>query len=163
VFFRTLLRSSAIFIGASAVMLHPSLEWRTASAHDAIVGAQQSANEAAVDGLIAAIKDSDAGVRRQVVRALAELGSQRAVPALIDALKDADVDVRVGAIRALGDIRDARAIEPVTQALKDGNVNVRRAAAMALAELSGTDGHMHPHPHPHPHPVVMVTRGGDAQ
>ena len=31
VFFRTLLKSSAIFIGAAAIFLHPSLEWRSAA------------------------------------------------------------------------------------------------------------------------------------
>ena len=29
VFVRTLLKSSAIFIGATAIFLHPQLEWRT--------------------------------------------------------------------------------------------------------------------------------------
>ena len=31
VFVRTLMKTSAIFIGATAVMLHPSLEWRSSS------------------------------------------------------------------------------------------------------------------------------------
>jgi hypothetical protein len=62
VFVRTLLKSSAIFIGTATIFLHPGLEWRSAT--QGIVGARQGASEAAVDGLIAALKDTDAGVRR---------------------------------------------------------------------------------------------------
>ena len=70
VFFRTLLKSSAIFIGAATIVLNPALEWRGAARTGAgamrgtSVGAAQSGSEAAIDGLIAALKDSDAGVRR---------------------------------------------------------------------------------------------------
>ena len=97
VFIRTLLKSSAIFIGTAAIVLHPSLEWRTTAHQDAAgttVGAQQSGAEAAVDALIGALKDTDAGVRREAVRALGELDSRRAVPALAAALKDPDVNMR---------------------------------------------------------------------
>src|SRR4051794_15503449 len=92
VFFRTLLKSSAIFIGAAAIFLHPSLEWRSTAQQTAgtLVGAQQSGSEAAVDALIGALKDSDASVRREAARALSQMNSRRAVPALAAALKDAD-------------------------------------------------------------------------
>ena len=79
VFFRTLLRSSAIFLGTAAIFLHPPLEWSSAW-HGGVV-AQQSGSEARIDALIGALKDTDAGVRRQVAAALAEIGNARAVPA----------------------------------------------------------------------------------
>ena len=41
VFFRTLLKSSAIFIGATAIFLHPSLEWRGAAIDRTTVGANR--------------------------------------------------------------------------------------------------------------------------
>src|SRR3954447_11685037 len=97
VFFRTLLKSSAIFIGTAAIFLHPQLEWRSiaARAGDGLsVGARQASNEAAIDGLIALLKDADAGVRRQAVRSLASLNSVRAVPSLAAAMKDGDPDMR---------------------------------------------------------------------
>ena len=92
VFFRTLLKSSAIFVGAATIVLNPALEWRSTT--HAVVGAQQAGTEAAIDGLIALLKDTDAGVRRAAVSALAELNSRRAVPALAGALKDGDPEMR---------------------------------------------------------------------
>lgn len=74
VFFRTLLKSSAIFIGAAAVFLHPSLEWHPALEPGTTVGAQQSAAQTAIGALIAALKDEDAGVRRAAAAAIAEIG-----------------------------------------------------------------------------------------
>src|SRR6187200_481851 len=103
VFVRTLMKTSAIFIGVTVVMLHPSLQWTTASRG---VTAQQSPAEEAIDGLIAALKDTDAGVRRQVASTLGELGNRRAVPALIAALKDSDVGVRGHVVDALGELQD---------------------------------------------------------
>ena len=56
--------------------------------------AQKSPAEAAADALIGALKDSDAGVRRQAAHSLGQMRSARAVPALIDALKDENAEVR---------------------------------------------------------------------
>src|SRR5258708_24805987 len=111
VFFRTLLKSSAIFIGAAAIVLNPALEWRAATQatgsamRGTIVGAQQAGSEAAIDGLIAALKDTDAGVRRPAVNALAELNSRRSGPALSPALKDGDPELRGALAAALGENR----------------------------------------------------------
>src|SRR4029078_3644290 len=88
VFIRTLLKSSAIFIGATLIFLHPQLEWRSEARTAADrrqgvgVSAGQASNEAAIDGLIALLKDPDAGVRRQAVRSLAALNRLSAAPAL---------------------------------------------------------------------------------
>src|SRR5260370_8250787 len=96
VFFRTLLKSSAIFIGAATIVLNPALEWRSASQatgsalRGTIVGAQQAGSEAAIDGLVAALKDTDAGVRRAAGNAPAELTSRRPAPALSAAPTDPD-------------------------------------------------------------------------
>src|SRR4051812_38116315 len=115
VFIRTLLRSSAIFIGTAAIFLHPSLEWRSATASQGAagmsVGAQQGATDAAVDALIAALKDADAGVRREAAHALAQLNSRRAAPALAAAMKDADPALRASIVGALGDLGD-RSVAP---------------------------------------------------
>ena len=161
VFVRTLLKSSAIFVGTALIFLHPSLEWRSNArpgASGTLVGAQQSGSEAAVDALIVALKDTDASVRREAARALAQLNSRRAAPALAAAMKDADDSMRATIVGALGEIGDSRALEPLTQALKDSDASVRRSAAAAIADLAGDGPHPHPNPHPHPHPRPIAVR-----
>jgi HEAT repeat protein len=117
VFFRTLLKSSAIFIGTAAIFLHPQLDFRSPA--PIAVGARQAAREQMIDDLIAALKDSDAGVRRQVARTLAQLNSTKAVPALAAAMKDADPDMRAILASALGELGDARGVPALRDALKD--------------------------------------------
>ena len=133
VFVRTLLKTSAIFIGFTTIMLHPSLEWTSPSPTKVTAG--QSPREGAVDALVGALKDSDAGVRRQAAAALGELGNTRAVTGLTEALKDADADVRAHAISALAEIGDRRAVAPIAGLLKDTSPSIRSRAASALGEL----------------------------
>jgi hypothetical protein len=57
VFVRTLSRSSAICLGIALVVVSPSFDWSPTRA----ARAQKSPVEAAVDGLIVALKDTDAG------------------------------------------------------------------------------------------------------
>src|SRR6478735_1699282 len=135
VFVRTLLKTSALFIGVTVVMLHPSLEWSRASGlspSSTQVRAGQSPREGAVDALVAALKDSDAGVRRQAAAALGEIGNARAVTGLMEALKDADTDVRTHALSALGEIGDRRASAAIAPLLKDSSPAIRSRAASAL-------------------------------
>jgi HEAT repeat protein len=160
VFFRTLSRSSAICLGVGLAIVNPPLDWSPTRAMSGGmtraqlrgVTAQKSPNEAAIDGLIAALTDTDAGVRTHAALALGELRSPRAVQPLIAAVKDSNVDVRKHALMALAEIGDESAIAAVTAALKDEDPGVRRAAAMALAEMSGGNRYDRPHPHPRPNP-----------
>ncbi len=131
VFFRTLSRSSAICLGVALVIVNPSFEWSSSRS----ARAQKSPKEAAVDGLIAALKDTDAGVRRQAAGALGEVGNARAVPALIGAINDEQVEVRLRVISALAEFSDAQAAPALRQALKDSEPRVRARAAAALGEL----------------------------
>ena len=131
VFLRTFLRTSAIFAGASIVFLHPPLEW---SAGGGAARAQKSPIEAAVDGLLVALKDPVEDVRCQAAWALGRAGKARAVEALIEALKDSPA-VRRQAIRALGQIGDPRALPALNAALKDDDTRVRRYAAKAIARI----------------------------
>jgi HEAT repeat protein len=130
-FVRTLLRTSAIFLGVTLVFLHPNLEW---SARENVT-AKQSPVEAAIDGLIGALEDSDAGVRRQAAAALGHVRAPRALPALVAALKDEEPRVRQRAALALGEIGDSRAVQALTEALKDPDPAVRRYAAQALSNV----------------------------
>lgn len=131
VFLRTFLRTSAIFVGASIVFLHPPLEW---SANSGAARAQKSPIEAAVDGLLVALKDTDEDVRCQAAWALGRTGKTRAVDALIEALEDSPA-VRKQAIRALGEIGDPRALPALNAALKDEDPRIRRYAAKAISRI----------------------------
>ena len=131
VFFRTLLKSSAIFIGAGYVMLHPSLDLRSGAR--SAVTAQKSPAEAAIDALITALKDSDAGVRRQAASALGQRGSRRAVPALIELLKDSLPEVRQQRARRrctqIGDPPAAPALVTRPQGQRPAHAGPRRLRA----------------------------------
>ena len=100
VFIRTLLRTSAIFIGTTMVFLHPPNEWTGART----VSAGPSGREMAVDALISVMNDSDAGVRRQVAASLGTSANARALPALRMMLHDAEPAVRRAALASINKI-----------------------------------------------------------
>ena len=116
----------------------------------------------AVEPLIAALKDSDKGVRHAAAHTLDKLGwrpgqdetsavywvakrewdkcieiGAPAVEPLIAALKDSDKYVRYAkeAADALGKLGDARAVEPLIDALRDSDVDIQTSAAKALGLL----------------------------
>jgi HEAT repeat protein len=90
---------------------------------------------AAIDPLIAAVKDGHSGNRRAAVEALSQMGDDRVLKPLIAALKDADAPVRVAAVEALGSLRELRALEPLAQCLKDRDAQVRATTAVTLGKL----------------------------
>jgi HEAT repeat protein len=96
-FVRTLLRTSAIFIGTAIVFLHPPLDWRAGRT----VTAVQSGKEMALDALMAVMNDSDVGVRRQVAASLGASANPRALPALRMMLHDAEPAVRRAALSSI--------------------------------------------------------------
>lgn len=85
--------------------------------------------------LIAALRDSDAGVRRAAAHSLGNIESSRATEPLIAVLRDADAEVRQNAAWALGNIEDRRAVDGLIGALKDESHEVRNSAAWALGNL----------------------------
>ena len=85
--------------------------------------------------LIAALKDSDAGVRRAAAQSLGNIESPRAVDALVAVLKDSDVEVRRAAAWALGEIEDRRAVDGLVASLKDSDAETRKSAAWALGNI----------------------------
>ncbi len=117
--------------------------------------------DAAIDALVAASRDPDAGVRRRAATALGERDHAPSDPALIALLAgDSWPDVRRAAAGALGP-RSKRA--PVAEALwtavdRDGDRAVRLAALSALVDAAGTGGLL-------PQPMVdrLLTIAGDHQ
>lgn len=132
VFVRALMKTSAIFIGATWIVLHPSLDW---SSRNTLVTAQLGPRETALTGLRYALADQDPVVRRQAAIALARIrnapiGSPLADPArqsrsvreLTGDLVAADAAVRTRAacdLREIGD-RAVDAIQPLVAILGDG-------------------------------------------
>jgi HEAT repeat protein len=90
---------------------------------------------AAIDPLIAALKDEHSGNRRAAIEALSQMGDDRVLKPLILALKDADASVRVAAVEALGRLRELRALEPLVQCLKDREAQVRATTVVTLGKL----------------------------
>ncbi|HVF90220.1 MAG TPA: M56 family metallopeptidase [Blastocatellia bacterium] len=88
------------------------------------------------DALAEALKDQDAEVRLNALRALANMGDPRAIDALIQGMKDSDPDMRESAIQGLALSSDARAVDPLIEALRDQDPQVREKAAWALAMKS---------------------------
>ena len=85
--------------------------------------------------LIAALRDSDAGVRRAAAHSLGNIESSRATEALVAVLRDTDAEVRQNAAWALGNIKDRRAVDGLIGALRDESHEVRNSAAWALGNL----------------------------
>ena len=65
--------------------------------------------DSAVQALVAVLKDTDEGVRKQAAWALGAIGSRAAVSGLSQALKDSHAQVRHQAAWALGAIGDRSA------------------------------------------------------
>jgi HEAT repeat protein len=87
------------------------------------------------EALIAALKDSDPGVRQAVIPVLEKINDPRVVEPVIGALKDSDPGVRRAVVRVLGKINDARVVEPLIDALKDPDAGVRGSAAFTLGNI----------------------------
>jgi HEAT repeat protein/beta-lactamase regulating signal transducer with metallopeptidase domain len=106
----------------------------TAAKH-AEAGAEAPLDTVGIAALIAALRDSDAGVRRAAAHSLGNIENPRAVDPLVAALKDSDVEVRRNVVWALGNIEDRRAVPGLITALRDSDVEVRKSAAWALGNI----------------------------
>ena len=101
-------------------------------------GPQQSARvalRAAVEPLVAALKDTEEEVRVQAALALGWIGDPRAAPYLSRCLKDADARFRSAVVEALGMLRTPASLKPLARAMADPSREVRLGAARALGEL----------------------------
>ena len=110
VFVRTLMKTSALFLGASWIVLHPSLDW---SSRSAAVTAGLAPREAALAGLRYALADQDPAVRGQAAAALAKIRSGR--PAFGDpvrqtrSVKELVTDLTDGDLKFTTDFRSVYA------------------------------------------------------
>jgi len=77
------------------------------------------ADKRAVDFLLKTVKHGDIRVKKEVIRALGELGGTGVVVALRDALDDADDQVRVAALKALGNVGSEAAKRIIMERIRD--------------------------------------------
>ena len=90
--------------------------------------------ERVVEPLMAALTDSEDGVRGAAAEALGKIGDERAVKPLMAALADSNGDVHWAAAEALGKIGQV-AVAPLIVALADSHGDMRGAVRMALENI----------------------------
>lgn len=92
--------------------------------------------DAAILGLIEALKSSDKEVRCEALFGLEEIGDERAVPSLLEAMNDKDYDVRYSAICALTRVGNEAAVPALIEALyqKNNDNDIKRQVIKALGE-----------------------------
>ena len=98
--------------------------------------ALQQIGSAAVEPLIALLKERDPYIRKSATYALGGIKDSRAVDPLLVALHDMDASVRVGAVAALVVSHDRRADEPLIEAFRDPDSRVRMIAAQWMGSSS---------------------------
>jgi HEAT repeat protein len=89
--------------------------------------------------LLSALKDPDADVRRQAVRAAAFRREKTAVPALVELLDDSQEDLRDMVLGALTDIADPAAIKPITAHVKFSDTDQLRKIIDPVASIGGDE------------------------
>jgi HEAT repeat protein len=90
---------------------------------------------AAIQGLLAALEDEKAAVRRAAAKALGKIKHRDGVAGLRASIRDADADVRRFTAQALGRIGDESSVDVLGEALRDSDARVRKAAAGALWDM----------------------------
>ena len=90
---------------------------------------------AAVDPLIALLKDPDPEVRSNAAWALEKIGDPRSIPFFVDLLEDENEGIRTRAISALGLLQAEEAEATLLPLLADESDSIRRAAARTLGML----------------------------
>jgi hypothetical protein len=112
----------------------PSTENDVQSTTQNVSSGSEASADSEVGDLINALKDSDAGVRKEAAESLGKLADARAVDPLIEALRyDENGEVREMAAWALGQIDDARTVDPLSYtSVKDADGYVRGEAYNAL-------------------------------
>ena len=77
------------------------------------------ADKRAVDFLLKTVKHGDIRVKKEVIRALGELGGPGVIVALRDSLDDPEVQVRIAALKALGNIGSEAAKRIILDRIND--------------------------------------------
>lgn len=138
---------SPLYLGASwdpdqvrEWLAHPQAEVRANAA--LLLGNMTGVPPAAREGLIAALKDPDSGVRWSAAKALGKLRHPASLEFLLEANEDPDKDVREDALEALGRLanaEDPRVERALLGGLGEPYPSVRLQAVRALSRLPGAE------------------------
>lgn len=91
---------------------------------------------AAIEPLMALLRNPEFPQRRLVVEALSGIADERVAAPLLGVLKDSDPHVRVAAIEALANVKSSASVEPLLALLRDNDPVVRAAAANTLGKVA---------------------------
>ncbi|MBP2647413.1 MAG: putative rane protein [Gemmatimonadetes bacterium] len=128
----TMVAAPAVTAGVPATRLAP-VKHLSAGKHER--QSSDSSRAARVAALVAALKDSDPGVRAAAAQALGRLDDKSAGNALAELLRDPDPEVQEQAIMALAELEDPRAVPGLEKLLTSGDAEVRQEAANRLGNV----------------------------
>jgi HEAT repeat protein len=95
---------------------------------------------ATIEGLQAAVADTDKDVRIAACRAWSKLGPTQAIPVLTQMMdRESDVDVRLAIITELGRFQDQTVTAALGRALDDGDPAIQFLAVQSLKSSTGRD------------------------
>lgn len=124
------------------ILCRAAKECGVADRREAVDGLADCKGQPVVTALVAALRDSDQGVKMKAAVALAKVGDKAAVPPLVEALTDNSPNVRRAAASSLGKLGEPSAIEPLMAILNNQASPVRPWASLALVRL-GEPAAMH--------------------
>jgi HEAT repeats len=93
--------------------------------------------EAAIQGLMKALRDPAVEVRVAAIEGLAAMGVRSALPQFQQALKDSHPGVRLSAVQAIALLGDANNVKDLDPLAHDKDGSVAAAAQIAIRKLSG--------------------------
>jgi hypothetical protein len=125
--------------GASVTGRAKELGGRLARDTASLVVKQQKLRTGPLAELMAALKDPDADVRRQGVRAAAYRRAREAVPQLVAMMDEPQADLADMALGALVDIGDPSAVKALTARVKFGDVDELRKLIDPIAAMGGDE------------------------
>jgi HEAT repeat protein len=112
--------------------LEQALDSPSVAAREVAVRLLRRTSDASISTFVAAARDSEPGVRREAVQALADLGAVVEISALAD---DPSGEVRAEVAAALGRLGDERGGMALGRLVLDDDGRVRGAAVVALADI----------------------------
>lgn len=134
----TMLVAPAVTAGAQAPSRLVPLKALSSGKHESRAQGSDSSRAARVAALVAALKDTDPGVRAAAAQALGRLDDKAAGNALAELLRDPDPAVQQAAVMSLAELEDPRAVPGLEKLLTSPDADTRQQAASELGDMELT-------------------------
>jgi beta-lactamase regulating signal transducer with metallopeptidase domain len=131
----TMLVAPAVTAGAQSPSRLVPVKALSSGKHEPQAQGSDSSRAARVAALVAALKDSDPGVRAAAAQALGRLDDKSAGNALAELLRDPDPSVQRQAILSLAELEDPRAVPGLEKLLNSPDADTRDEAASQLGDM----------------------------